>query len=115
MTPADEAQFRARLEHDLKTLVAQDEDTSDRRAPVELDQTSVGRLSRMDAMQMQAMAAAQSRRRGHEMAKIRAALDRLDQGTFGLCVRCEEDIEPKRLNFDAATPLCLSCASGKST
>ncbi|GAB5378145.1 MAG: hypothetical protein AcusKO_46070 [Acuticoccus sp.] len=67
----------------------------------------------MDAMQMQAMAAAQSRRRSAQMARVRAALARLDAGDYGLCVICEEAIEPARLAFDPATPACRACASGQ--
>lgn len=62
------------------------------RAPVELDQESVGRLSRIDAMQVQAMALAQQRRRRIEHASIDAALRRTDEGEFGCCLRCGDDI-----------------------
>lgn len=107
-----DAEIRARLEAMRIALQAEETDTADSRAPVELDQSSVGRLSRMDAMQMQAMAAAQSRRRTTARARIAAALARLDAGTYGLCVKCEEEIEEGRLAFDPATPLCLACARG---
>ena len=70
--------FRERLDQEAAELRAAEVDTAGDRAPVELDQQSVGRLSRMDAMQQQAMAQAQERRRKAEGARITAALERLD-------------------------------------
>lgn len=59
---------------------------------LELDQTSVGRLSRMDSMQQQAMAQATARRTEVEKQRIRTALNRLDAGEYGYCVKCDEEI-----------------------
>ena len=80
-------------------------------AVVELDQSKVGRLSRMDAMQAQAMAKASGQRREAALKHIAAALKRLDDGEFGLCLNCDEPINPKRLEFDPAVTLCIDCAS----
>ena len=80
-------------------------------AVVELDQTKVGRLSRMDAMQAQAMAQASNQRREATLKKIDAALQRLDDDEFGLCLSCDEPINPKRLEFDPTATLCIDCAS----
>lgn len=57
----------------------------------------MGRLSRMDALQVQAMAQAVERRRGQELGRIKATLGRIDDGEFGYCVTCGEQIAPKRL------------------
>ena len=77
----------------------------------ELDQTSVGRLSRMDAMQQQAMAAAQSRRRASRLKAIGAALRRMDQDDYGWCEECGEQIPMGRLNLDPCAAKCVDCAS----
>lgn len=79
--------------------------------PVELDQTRVGRLSRMDALQSQALAQETVRRRTNELARIDAALERLKSGDYGYCVRCDEEISEKRLKLDPSAPLCIDCAS----
>ncbi len=79
-------------------------------AVVELDQSRVGRLSRMDALQAQAMSQESGRRREVMLRKIAAALDRIDNGNFGLCQSCEEPIHRKRLEFDATALLCIRCA-----
>lgn len=105
------AALRARLEAEDAAIEAAERDTAADRAPVELDQQSVGRLSRMDALQVQAMAEAQSRRRAQERRRIRAALARFDEGEYGWCQECGELIEPKRLDLDPATPFCVACAN----
>jgi DnaK suppressor protein len=79
-------------------------------APVELDQTKVGRLSRMDAMQQQAMEQATARRAALELQRIRTALGRLQTGEYGYCVKCEEEIAEGRLRVDSATLVCIDCA-----
>ncbi|HSM42296.1 MAG TPA: TraR/DksA family transcriptional regulator [Afifellaceae bacterium] len=80
------------------------------RAPVELDQQAVGRLSRMDAMQRQAMAEASERARALEVQKIVAALHRIEDGEYGYCVECGEEISHKRLEIDPAASHCIGCA-----
>ena len=77
---------------------------------VELDQTRVGRLSRMDAMQAQAMSQETGRRRRQHIMAIDAALERISTGEFGECFECGELINPKRLEADPAASLCIRCA-----
>ena len=80
---------------------------------VELDQSSVGRLSRMDAMQGQAMAQENERRRILKLELIDAALKRITNNDYGACLSCDEDIAIKRLKFDPTSTLCIECASLK--
>ena len=81
--------------------------------PVSLDQTSVGRLSRMDAMQGQAMAQATQARRAQLLRGIQAALVRLENGEYGLCQACDEPINTKRLEIDPVAEFCISCAEAR--
>lgn len=112
MTTLDQSAFRDRLNAMLEALDRDSQTTKDERKPVQLDQTSVGRLSRMDALQVQAMQLETERRRGQERQRIVAALARLDDGEFGYCAVCGEDIEPKRLEHDPTVPACITCARG---
>ena len=86
------------------------EQSAESRAPVTLDQTSVGRVSRVDAMQVQAMAIEAERRRGVEGKRIDGALARLDGGAYGECLNCGDDIAPARLESDPAATVCIACA-----
>jgi DnaK suppressor protein len=110
----DPAPYRARLSRELETLAEESAAAKESRAPVELDQQSVGRLSRMDAIQVQAMAQETERRRQARMTAVRAALERIEAGEFGICLTCGEDIAIKRLEFDPATATCIDCAGGNS-
>lgn len=107
MTPDD---WRVRLNTDKEELEALSRDSSEGRGAVTLDQQGVGRVSRMDAMQQQAMAQEAERRRQLRRRRIESALKRLDEGDFGYCVHCGEEIAKERLNFDPTVPSCVSCA-----
>jgi DnaK suppressor protein len=96
------------LRNELETIAASGDEASD---VVELDQARVGRLSRMDAMQAQAMSQASGRRRELMLQKIAAALERIDNHDYGNCQSCEEPIDRKRLDFDPTVTLCIDCAT----
>ncbi|MDA1091218.1 MAG: TraR/DksA family transcriptional regulator [Proteobacteria bacterium] len=102
--------FKKRLMSMRIEVKALSEATAEARQPVELDQTAVGRLSRMDALQSQAMQLETERRRTVEKIRIESALQRIDEGEFGYCVSCGIKIEPKRLDNDPTTPTCFDCA-----
>jgi DnaK suppressor protein len=102
--------FRARL-IDLRDEILQVSETGDEAArTVELDQTKVGRLSRMDAIQAQAMALESKRRREIHLRQIDAALTRIDNDDYGRCIDCDETIALRRLEFDPAATRCIHCA-----
>lgn len=46
-----------------------------------------------------------------EARMIQAALRRLDEGSYGSCVKCGEQISEKRLNLLPSTPYCRNCAN----
>lgn len=104
---------RAKLMALLAALDDQDARTTASRAVVELDQQAVGRLSRMDALQNQAMAEAQKRRRQDQRRRIRAALSRLEDGEYGFCVDCGDEIEAQRLAVDPTLALCADCVKAR--
>ena len=104
--------FREQLDQETVELRAIEGATEADRAPVELDQTSVGRLSRMDAMQQQAMASAQSRRRAGRLRAIEAAIRRIEDDDYGWCEECGDEIPMGRLKLDPCAPRCVTCASG---
>ena len=102
--------IRRALEGERADLLHESEATAEEQRPVALDQQSVGRLSRMDALQVQAMAQALEARRQGRLLRIEAALRRLDAGDYGFCEECGEKIPAKRLEIDAVTERCVDCA-----
>jgi len=103
--------FRTRLESELKALREDDHLGQDSQKTVTLDQQSVGRLSRMDALQGQAMAKATQARRSALRSRIIATFARMDDGEFGYCAECGDEIAEKRLQLDATVPTCITCAN----
>lgn len=113
--PSDEAllaHYRPILLAERSSLSAASSDTKQDRKPVELDQQSVGRLSRMDALQGQAMARGLEARRHARLRAIQASLARFDEGEFGYCADCGSFIGTARLDVDPCAALCVSCAKG---
>ncbi|MEQ8370349.1 MAG: TraR/DksA C4-type zinc finger protein [Alphaproteobacteria bacterium] len=110
--PVSDREWRKRLAALRDELDAADARGRDEARPVALDQAAVGRLSRMDAMQVQQMALAEQQRRDVMRRRIAAAEKRLDDGEFGYCAGCGEDIAPGRLAADPTTPQCIDCATG---
>ena len=106
----DEKEFRTLLEQRRAELLALIDAAAESSAPVELDQQVQGRLSRMDAIQGQAMAQATKERRRVEISQIDAAMGRMDEGEFGYCVECGEEIAEKRLRLTPAVARCVECA-----
>ncbi len=105
---ADMRERLGKLREDIQSLAAISDESSQ---VVELDQSRIGRLSRIDAMRAQAMAQAVGWRRKSMLRKIAAALARIDNGEYGLCRSCEEPIHRKRLEFDPTVLLCTQCAT----
>ena len=102
--------YRSTIESEIAELRALSDNSRQSRAPVTLDQQSVGRLSRMDAMQQQSIDIEQEERRAQRLAMLAAALKRMDEDEFGYCLGCGEDIPPARLDVDPAITLCVDCA-----
>lgn len=111
----DTQAFRERLEQLRMELLDTAESTREASQPVALDQASVGRLSRMDAMQGQAMALEAKRRRELLLRRVTSALSRIDSGDFGICLDCDQEIARRRLETDPAAALCVQCAERRET
>ena len=102
-------QFRQQLLSLRLALQEMEETYKETGETVELDQTRVGRLSRMDAMQSQQMALESSRRRQHQLLKIEGALSRIKSGEYGYCFVCGEEIVAQRLVADPTSTRCMTC------
>jgi len=101
---------RERLADRKAELLEQSASTKDARAPVELDQQAVGRLSRMDAIQQQKLAEAAERSRKRDLVRIEMAERRLAEGEYGYCGECGEEIPDRRLAIDPMAEKCVNCA-----
>lgn len=115
MNGLDVATWRARIEALIAELEQQSVDSRESRRPVELDQTLQGRLSRIDAIQGQAIAQAAEVRRQARITGLKAALRRLERGEFGECAECGDAIAEARLMVDPSLTLCIRCAESSES
>lgn len=106
----DLQKLKSQLMKQKMELLQADETGQQAEETVELDQSRMGRLSRLDAMQSQAMSKETGRRRRLHVIEIDAALKRMDDGEYGLCSACGELINPGRLAANPAIRLCIACA-----
>ncbi len=109
----DIGKFKAKLLTSRDEINLNEHAESKKTHPIELDQTRVGRLSRIDALQVQSMSIEAIRRKKATRQRIESALTRIENGTFGLCLECGEEINPKRLDFDPTFLLCIVCAGAR--
>lgn len=109
LTEEQETELAAALRALRTELEAMLQAANDDAKPVQLDQTSVGRLSRMDAMQQQAMARASQGRRRIQLQQCKTALRALEDGEYGYCRKCGEPIGYPRLQANPAALLCVRC------
>jgi DnaK suppressor protein len=100
-----------RLESRKRELEDLSDLSQDGRSTVELDQQSVGRLSRMDAMQQQAMNQATERARQRDLARIQSAFSRMNDDEYGYCSECGDEIPDGRLAIDPMAERCIKCAN----
>jgi DnaK suppressor protein len=96
----------SQLEMSLQATLAD----SSRTQTVDLD-LPIGRLSRVDALQQQAMAEAEHRRAGQRLEAVKAALSFFEEGDYGFCKACGEDMPWGRLKARPETPMCVPCLS----
>lgn len=115
MAEIDLSEFKALLLQQQKELLEVEASGEAASQIVELDQTTVGRLSRMDAMQAQAMSVETDQRRKQELLRIKVALKSIENGDYGYCFNCGEMINPLRLKSRPSVTLCIDCASELET
>ncbi len=112
MNETDRAHFIDLIRKRLVEIDAEDTLGSDGQSTVVLDQQAVGRLSRMDALQSQAMALAHQKRRDAEKARLHRALERIGDDDYGYCEECGDDISHRRLELNLTAARCVECVAG---
>lgn len=112
MSPDRLAHFSTQLEA-LATNLRDSLREANDSAPVALD-TSIGRLSRMDAMQSQQMALALKQRQQNQLLRVEKAMQAIHEGTYGDCRKCGKPISEERLELQPDAVLCVKCADAAS-
>lgn len=108
MDAAEQARFKKLMEARLAEIEVQLTEGGDDREAIAPDK-AIGRLSRLDAMQMQQMALAGKRRLEDGRRELREALSRLALGRYGRCQLCGQPIDPERLEYQLTAVSCVPC------
>ncbi|MFW6079298.1 MAG: TraR/DksA family transcriptional regulator [Gemmatimonadota bacterium] len=112
LTEAQVAKLREELEAALARLERSLDIGEAASRPVQLDQTAVGRLSRIDSLQNQMMSQGLREREQARLSAILAALRRIEEETYGDCADCGRAIAYERLVVFPETTTCVACGPG---
>jgi DnaK suppressor protein len=74
-------------------------------------ENSLGRISRMDAINNKSVAEAAMRNKQKKLTQMKIALDKIDDESFGQCSQCKHAIQSARLIYMPESSLCVRCAS----
>jgi DnaK suppressor protein len=111
ITESQISNLRLQLTSQQQALQIQLVESDDASKPVTLDQQSVGRVSRIDAIQQQQMASANRDQTIALLQEVDAALKRVESDEYGLCQMCDEPIALLRLQAQPHTANCIDCQS----
>ncbi len=103
------AHLSAELDRGLQKLERSMRVTDEAMKPIELDQSTVGRLSRIDSLQNQGLTRNLQEREQALLGLMVGALRRVDEGRYGTCTDCGEAIPFERLAVFPETPTCARC------
>ena len=93
----------------IKQLTAEIADLEESTKPI-APENSIGRISRMDAINNKSVVEASLRHRIKKLSKLHLSLENLHKPGFGLCNRCKKSINPKRLMLMPQSDKCVNCA-----
>jgi len=111
MNDSDLNKFKQKLENQKDELMSYQKMAQNSTQTVDLDQSSVGRVSRGDALQAQSMAIEATRLRQQHLRQVSTALALIASGDYGYCSVCDSEIDPRRLEIEPSSTMCVPCAS----
>ncbi len=110
MTREDKEELRQKIEALIIKYENDIAETEKMVQPVK-PENSLGRISRMDAINNKSVMEASLRNKVSKRNKLKFALTQIDNEGFGLCQNCKKPINPKRLMFMPESTKCIRCAS----
>lgn len=111
LTPEQLQEIHDELRRNLARLERSTKANGNGRVP-DLDQSAVGRLSRIEALQNQGMTRNIKERDRVQLEQVLKALERLEAGSFGFCTDCRGPIRFERLLVFPEALNCAACGSG---
>jgi len=105
-------EFRQKIKQRLEVITSELADINSNTEAIAPD-VSIGRLSRLDAMQSQQMSLAGRRLLERERTQLADALKRIESGRYGFCQLCGKPIDPERLSYQLHAVACVPCLEKK--
>ena len=109
MTQAERDTFKEKIQELVEKHVKEIGDLEKAAAPVS-PENSIGRISRMDAINNKSVLDAAIRNKKQKLSKLKIALSKIDKPDFGICLNCKKNIQPARLLFMPESSKCVYCA-----
>ncbi|MFC1510733.1 TraR/DksA family transcriptional regulator [Candidatus Omnitrophota bacterium] len=109
MTPEEQIELKIDIEQRIAEIESNITSLETTSKPVAPDQ-SLGRLTRMDAMQIQKMQEANLETSRSNLLKLQDGLKKIDEGSFGQCYYCKGMIGFERLKALPESNMCIKCA-----
>jgi DnaK suppressor protein len=111
LKPSELTTLQSDLQSLLDELIIQYELGKSATDTVVLDQSKVGRISRMDAMQQQKMAESNMQHTVQRIKNVKLALNKFEEGAYSFCDECGNSIAFERLKIQPEAALCIECQS----
>ncbi len=110
MTSEERADLKQKIEEQIKLTKVKIEELEELSKPIS-PENSLGRITRMDAINNKSVAEAALRTSKRKLGKLQHALAKIDSSEFGICAVCKKPIQPKRIMFMPESTRCVRCAS----
>ena len=109
MTEDDKNALREKIKEEIKKLKVDIARLEEATKPIS-PENSLGRVSRMDAINNKGVAEASLRSAKSKMSKLQIAVSKIELPGFGNCANCKQPIRPARLMFMPESTRCIRCA-----
>lgn len=109
MDSSKKAELKRKIKSMISSLQIEIEELQELTKPIS-PENSLGRITRMDAINNKSVAEASLRNRKRKLGKMHVALANIDEDGYGQCKRCKKTINPKRLLLMPESDKCVNCA-----
>lgn len=111
MIPEEKQSVRKEIDLRIAKMKKTIERLHEQIKPIEVNDGSIGRVTRMDAIQQKSMLEANLRSAEELLSNLERALDNLDKPFFGICAKCQRQIPLERILVIPETRFCVNCAA----
>ncbi|WP_420581732.1 TraR/DksA family transcriptional regulator [Reichenbachiella sp.] len=105
----DKKEVKKLIENEIKNVQSNILELKDLTKPIS-PENSIGRISRMDAINNKSINEASLRKAEEKLSKLKVALSKIDDKDFGICVRCLKPIPVGRIMLMPQSNKCVNCA-----